>query len=108
MYEPTIESGLFPFAHSTQAFLCIREIILIVQKIIKLFMWGYQGHFRWSLEHKARNVLQTVAPLVEPLALLVGIRTPEYVDGHPVCVEPEDEEWDPSIFFGCHKRAEEI
>src|SRR5947207_1657888 len=71
-------------------------------------MWGYQGHFRWSLEYKARKVLQTVAPLVEPRALLVGIRNPEYVDGYPVCVEPEDEEWDPSIFFGCHKRAEEI
>lgn len=79
-----------------------------MQKMITLFMWGYQGPFRWSLEHKAKQVLQAVAPLIEPRVLLVGVRTPEFKDGHPVCVEPEDEEWNPSIFFECKKRTDEI
>ncbi len=77
-------------------------------KSIVLFMWGYQPNFRSQMEYRARNVLQVLAPTVQPRALLVGIRTPEQVDGHPVCMEPEDEDWEPTIFFGCADRAEHI
>ncbi len=77
-------------------------------KSIALFMWGYQPHFRSALEHRAQAVLQSIAPTVQPRALLVGIRTPEKTDGHPVCVEPEDEDWNPRIFFGCASRADSI
>jgi hypothetical protein len=77
-------------------------------KSIKLFMWGYQPHFRIQAELRARNVLQVIAPIVQPRALLVGIRTPEKTSGYPVCVEPEDDDWDPTIFFGCASRADEI
>jgi hypothetical protein len=71
-------------------------------------MWGYQSHFNFEVECQARKVLQTVAPTVEPRALLIGIRAAERTDGHPVCVEPEDEDWDPTFFFSSHARAEEI
>jgi sensor domain DACNG-containing protein/sensor domain DACNH-containing protein len=77
-------------------------------KTIKLFMWGYQPHFRLNLRMRAEKVLQTVAPSVEPLVFLVGIRAPGNDAGHPVCVEPEDGDWDPTLFSGCHARAEEI
>lgn len=79
-----------------------------MRNTITLFMWGYQPHFRFEVEHKARQVLQTVAPAVEPRALLIGIRSPEKDDGHPVCVEPEDGDWDPTLFFACHARANGI
>jgi hypothetical protein len=79
-----------------------------VGKTISLFMWGYQSHFCFSVEYQARQVLQAVAPAIEPRAILIGIRTPEKRDGHPVCVEPEDQDWDPILFFGCFARADEI
>lgn len=79
-----------------------------MSRTITLFMWGYQPHFRIEVEHRAKDVLQSIAPTVQPRALLVGIRTPEKSDGHPVCVEPENEDWDPRIFFNCASRAEEI
>jgi len=77
-------------------------------KTITLFMWGYQPHFRMSLEFHAKRVIQAIAPIIEPKALLVGIRTLEKTDGYQVCVEPEDEGWDPKIFFKCAIRTEEI
>src|SRR5882724_5428079 len=77
-------------------------------KPIMLFMWGYQPHFRIALELRAQAVLQSIAPTVQPRAFLVGIRSPEETDGYPVCVEPEDDEWEPTIFFGCAARADSI
>jgi hypothetical protein len=77
-------------------------------KSIKLFMWGYQPHFRMQMESRAKDVLQTVAPTLEPRVLLVGVRTPESTTEFPVCVEPEDDDWDPSIFFDCFRRTVEI
>jgi DisA bacterial checkpoint controller nucleotide-binding len=79
-----------------------------VRNAIQLFMWGYQPHFRIEVELRACQVLQTIAPTVQPRVLLIGIRSQDKEDGHAVCVEPEDEDWDPTIFFGCHQRAEEI
>ena len=71
-------------------------------------MWGYQSHFRVLLEHRAETVLKSIAPTVHPKAVLVGVRTPEKTDGHPVCVEPEDEDLDPKIFFSCAARTDNI
>lgn len=79
-----------------------------MRKVIELFMWGYQPHFRSQMEHRARDVLEMIAPTLQPRTFLVGIRTTEKTEGHPVCVEPEDEDWNPRIFFGCAARAEEI
>jgi hypothetical protein len=71
-------------------------------------MWGYQSFFRTLMERRAQEVLQVIAPAVQPRAILVGIRTPEKAEGPPVCVDPEDGDWDPTIFFGCDVRAEHI
>ncbi|MFS8066760.1 MAG: diadenylate cyclase [Byssovorax sp.] len=77
-------------------------------KTISLFIWGYQGHFRINLETRAKGVLQEIASTLEPDALLVGIRVPEKTHGAPVCLEPEDEDWDPALFANCARRTEEI
>lgn len=76
--------------------------------IINLFMWGYQPHYRFEIQHRSRTVLELIAPGFTVHALLVGVRTPEHTNGHPVCVEPEDEDWDPTLFFGCAARADAI
>lgn len=75
---------------------------------IQLFMWGYQPHYRFEIKRRAKTVLELIAPGLGVEALLIGVRTPEHTDGHPVCVEPEDEDWDPTLFFGCAARADAI
>ncbi|AMS43252.1 diadenylate cyclase [Aminobacter aminovorans] len=60
---------------------------------INLFMWGYQSHFRLSLEHLARRVFELIGAEIEPKVLLVGLRRADLSTGHPVCIEPEDGEW---------------
>ncbi|MCK4919341.1 MAG: hypothetical protein KAS01_03045, partial [Candidatus Pacebacteria bacterium] len=77
-------------------------------KSIKLFMWGYQPHFRAVFESRAKKVIQAIAPTVIPKAFLVGVQISEKKDLHPVCVEPEDGQWNPELFFKCFNRTEEI
>jgi hypothetical protein len=79
-----------------------------MKNTINLFMWAYQPHFRLAMIRRARNVLKLAGADLEPRALLVGVRHAHVEDRHPVCVEPEDGEWDPTFFFGCARRADEI
>ena len=79
-----------------------------MSKPIKPFMWAYQHYFRAAVKWRAKEVIQTVAPLVEPRAILVGINTREKPGGHPVCVDPEDEGWSSARFLGCAEHAEQI
>jgi hypothetical protein len=67
---------------------------------IHLFMWGYQSHFRFSLEYLAKRVFELIGADTEPKALLVGLRRPELATGHPVCIEPENDEWPLALFDG--------
>lgn len=68
------------------------------QYTINLFMWGYQSHFRFSIEYLAKRVFELIGADIEPKALLVGLRRPELSIGHPVCIEPEDGEWPLALF----------
>lgn len=80
-----------------------------MKRTINLFMWGYQAHFRIAMGSRARTVLGRAGAETEPKALLVGVRDPKAVpEGHPVCVEPGDGEWDPRTFFRCADRASQI
>ena len=70
-------------------------------KPIKLFMWGYQPHFRSQFEHQANRVMEELrvsSAAVE--CLIVGARRPGHDNPNDVCVEPEDGKWDPSLFDG--------
>jgi len=60
------------------------------------------------MERRAQEVLQVIAPAVEPRAILVGIRTSGNKEGPPVCVDPDEGDWDPTFFSGCAVRAEHI
>lgn len=63
-------------------------------------MWGYQPHYRMSLEHLAKDTFKELGVYVEPKVLLVGARIPESKNQNPVCVEPEDGEWPLALFTG--------
>lgn len=67
-------------------------------KTINLFMWSYQSHFRLSVELVAKRVFKLLGAEIEPKVLLVGLRKPGLTSGHPVCIEPEDGEWQLEVF----------
>lgn len=77
-------------------------------RVIRMFMWPYQESFRINLEIRAKALLQEIAPTLEPEVLLVGVRVPQAKDGLPVCVEPEDGEWEVTLFSNCFRRSDEI
>lgn len=69
--------------------------------IIKLFMWGYQPHFRVDVELRMNNVLKELG-IVNGGAecLLIGARIPESQNPNEVCIEPEDGKWSLDLFSG--------
>jgi hypothetical protein len=76
-------------------------------RTINLFMWGYQPHFRTSVQWRARRMFEILGAEDEPKVFLVGVRRPGVDEGHPVCVEPEDGEWPVSLFEGVGDEIEE-
>jgi len=69
-------------------------------QVIRLFMWGYQPHFRYTLQYRMQSVLDALGVTDEPKAFLVGVHRPEGSAPHPVCIEPEKKEWDLALFDG--------
>jgi hypothetical protein len=65
---------------------------------VKYFMWGYQPHFRFQVQHEARKLLQKFDPRFNPKVFLVGFRSRERADRLPICVEPDDCEYQPEVF----------
>lgn len=75
---------------------------------ISLFMWGYQPHFRCSIEYLARDVLKGLGVSVDAMALLVGVRRPGHENRNPVCIEPEDGQWPLALFNGLVDSVDDI
>ena len=65
---------------------------------IDLFMWGYQTHYRSTLEYHAREVFKQLGVEVSPKVLLVGALDPENNNPNPVCIEPENDKWPLTLF----------
>jgi len=63
------------------------------------FIWGYQAHFRHTIESEALRVLDSLKPGLNAKAFLVGVRIGEKGDGYPACVEPEIHHWAQSSDF---------
>jgi hypothetical protein len=71
---------------------------------ITLFMWAYQPYFRIGLRILAERTLELLAADLRPDVLLVGALAPDAGSDHPVCIEPEDEDWDVSVFACLEER----
>jgi len=69
-------------------------------KLINLFIWGWQEHFRGYLERLAKNVFEQIGIKADPIVLLVGVRRAGFEDAHPICIEPEKGRWTLDIFEG--------
>lgn len=78
------------------------------RQTISLFMWGYQPHFRHSIEYLAREVLKGLGVSVDAMALLVGVRRPGHANRNPVCIEPEDGQWPLPLFDGLVDSVDDI
>jgi hypothetical protein len=77
-------------------------------RILQYFMWPYQHHFRKQMENRAEKALATLGSNISVQALLIGVRMPEILNDNPICIEPEDGEWDISAFQNVNERANEI
>ena len=67
-----------------------------MRETIQQFMWGYQPHFRYSLEAVARHALQSIGIHAAPEALLIGFLE-EGEARWPICIEPQNRGFDPSV-----------
>src|SRR5271166_4261658 len=76
-------------------------------KAITLFMWGFQPHFRRSVEWELKGSLRKLGVHVEPMVVLIGLLKMDG-SGHPVCIEPEDGPMAPADFGGVHARATQL
>jgi hypothetical protein len=78
-----------------------------MQKSIEQFMWGFQPHFRMSVESAVGLGLRALGDeTAEPVVFLVGILADDDSDHHhPICIEPEDGPLVPADFGGVGDRA---
>lgn len=70
----------------------------MASRIINLFMWSYQESYRIHIQVLARNVLKKLGAPADAEVILVGARSPNSKNIHPVCVSPENGKWQLSLF----------
>jgi hypothetical protein len=61
-----------------------------MKRVINLFMWGYQPHFRGNLQWRSEQVMRELGVHLKPDVLLVGALKPGEDNSNPICVEHED------------------
>ena len=79
-----------------------------MKHLIKMFMWGYQPHFRVTLELLAESVFKELGVKLRPDVLLVGARRPGHSNDNPVCVEPEYVKWELTLFKDLLESIEKV
>ena len=71
------------------------------RKVITLFMFSYQEHFRHFFENLMNQVMHDLGARGDNAeCLLIGVRTPQAQTQahHEICVEPEDGKWPLALF----------
>lgn len=79
----------------------------MARKSITLFMWGFQGSFRRSVEMGLEQSLRVLGIAAEPTVFLIGLLA-EGGSRHPLCLEPEDGPIVPADFDGLDEKATEL
>jgi hypothetical protein len=75
---------------------------------INLFMWGYQLHFRVSIETTAKDLFDRLDRRLSPHVFLLGILIDKREDRHPICLEPEACGFDVDKFSNIKNLATEL
>ncbi len=76
--------------------------------VIKLFMWGYQRHFRVGFQVSAENLFNEVDKNLMPKVFLLGVLVEKKEDSHEICLEPEDCGYNVSAFSQLNLLAREL
>jgi hypothetical protein len=76
-------------------------------QIIYQLMWGYQSIFQISVEGPLRIALREVGFTGRADVLLVGFQAAGQHE-YPICIEPEDGPYEPSIFANVADRSREL
>lgn len=76
--------------------------------VIDLFMWGYQQHFKISIEVTAKSLFELVDKRLSPNVFLLGVLVDEQENRHPICLEPEDCGFDAKCFSDISTLAKEL
>lgn len=75
---------------------------------INLFIWGFQQHFRVSINVTAESLFNQLDKKLRPKAFLIGVLVDERDDRHPICLEPEDCGYDVKAFAELKTLAKEL
>jgi len=78
-----------------------------MRNTLRYFMWGFQPHFRSSLQLETERLLGAVGLQVKPLAMLIGFAASGEATW-PICVEPEHRFFQPEHLQGTVGRASEL
>ncbi len=79
-----------------------------MNNVIDQFMWGYQQHFRAEIRSAADSALAHAGVPAESEVILVGVLASDAEADHDVCVEPENDQWDSSLFGATSDRVKTI
>ncbi|HLG45727.1 MAG TPA: hypothetical protein VKY24_05740 [Reyranella sp.] len=71
----------------------------MARRTIRLFMWGYQTHYRAAIQSGAKSLLDALGVAdAQPFVFLIGVRTRDSSNPNIVCIEPESAIDQHSIF----------
>ncbi|MGJ1367611.1 hypothetical protein [Sphingobacterium spiritivorum] len=71
------------------------------------FMWPYQVYFRFSCQFNAESLFNQVDPNLQPNVFVIGFLKSERVDRRPVCIDPEQIDYQLTEFDDIHNKAKE-
>lgn len=80
----------------------------VSNKVINLFMWGFQQHFLISINVTAKSLFEQIDSELRPKAFLVGVLVDKRSDRHPICIEPEDCGYGVKAFSELESLAKEL
>lgn len=75
---------------------------------LKYYMWGFQHFFRISVDTTAKSLFGSLDQKLNPKVFLVGVLDEFMEDRLPICVEPEDCEFQPGLFADTKNLAHEL
>jgi hypothetical protein len=78
-----------------------------MRRSLRYFMWGFQPHFRMSMQMEAEQLLAAVGWNARPQALLIGFAATKEAQW-PICIEPEHRYFQPEHLKDVTGRAEEL
>lgn len=76
--------------------------------VINFFMWGFQQHFRISINATAKSLFKQIDSELRPETFLIGVLVDKRNDRHPICLEPEDCGYDVKAFTELRALAKEL